>query len=146
MTISAIRLYFVTATVTACALSFAITKVSNAIAAVADCDGTKPGTPKRCLDFELTCEKFPEGCAPLSIGIYGVKSFAIDTVSSSSTCKTILASGTDAICGEQWYCDYDPFMETCSADRKVKDENGDPVYTYNVLYKQRPCRAAGCNR
>jgi hypothetical protein len=149
MSIFTNRLCFVTATVTACALSLAITKVSNAVATVADCDGTRPGRPKRCiyLDEEATCEKTPhEDCVTGTIGIYNVQSFAIDTVASNSSCKTILASGTNAICGEQWYCKGDLWDKTCSKGLQVKDDDGNPVYTYQLLYKQRPCRAVGCNQ
>jgi len=146
MTISATRVYFVTAAVTACVLSLAITKVSSAIAAVPECDGTKPGKSKRCLDFETTCENTNAGdCSAGAIGIYGVKSFAIDTVPSSSTCKTILASAEDEVCGEQWYCEYDPFGNICAKGKRVKDRNGDPVNTYNTLYTEAACKAVGCS-
>jgi hypothetical protein len=147
MTTSATRVYFVTAAVTACVLSLAITKVSSAIAAVPECDGTRPGKSKRCLDFETTCEKNTKpGACTGAIGIYGVKSFPIDTVPSSSTCKTTLASATDEVCGEQWYCDYDPFENTCTKGKRVKDRNGDPVNTYNTLYSEAACKAVGCSR
>lgn len=103
--------HFVAAALTTCILTVSVSRVSHAVPDPADCDGTKIGKPKLCLgttDGGLGCEgRGVNACD--GIGIYNVKTFSIDTVASSSTCKTSLAVAKSEACAEQYYCEWDVF-------------------------------------